>query len=380
MADAAADAGLELAPMPNDAQSALKALIPFCAPRNPIDITGQVFHQKDAVDAFVTHMFEKGDYATVVAFFSYIASIPSMLAPIREALRRAHKRHPDALLVLSMVGPDDIAESYEAEGVPVFEEPVRAVRVVGALAKVGEGLSKPTIDPEQESHRDGKALTTERLDEHQAKGLLKSWGIPCVEGRVATNAEEAARMADALGYPVAVKLLSPDITHKSDIGGVRLALDSAHAVAEAHRSITNQATAEYSHADIRGTLISPMMAGQLEMILGVQHDPTFGPIILVGLGGVFTETLGDDVFRRVPIARTEARRMLTELRGSSLLWGARGTEAVDVDALCDSIAALSQFAHAHHALIESVDINPLLVMTAGNGVWALDALIAQRQG
>ena len=343
MADAAEKFGLELTPMPQAAQAKLKAVIPFCAPRNPVDITGQAFNQKEAVGEFVNQMFDAGGYASVVAFFTYVASAAAMLEPIRDALRGARVNHPDRLMILSMVGPDEIVESYEAEGVPVFEDPVRGIRAVAALARIAEGLSRPVSTSIDRAAPAGEMMTDGRLDEYQAKRLLATWGIRPVEEHVAADPEVAAAAAETLGFPVAIKLLSPDIVHKSEVGGVRLAIESAEAAARAHREVIKNARAHDASAELRGTLVSRMCGAGVEVILGVQRDPTFGPIIMLGLGGILTEVLHDVAFRRAPIDTLEATHMLSELRGAAVLEGVRAREPCDVEALCETVAALSRF-------------------------------------
>ena len=382
MADAAAELGLELPPMPPSTQAELKALIPFCAPRNPVDITAQVFNQKEAIDAFVSRMFEAGDYASVVVFLTYVASADAMLQPILDALRRARSNHPQRLMILSMVGPEEVVERYEAEGVPVFEDPVRAMRAAAALAKIAEGLARSPSASAGETNgaSGGDLMTAGRLDEHQAKQLLATWGIRCVEERLAADPRSAGEAAEILGFPVAVKLLSPDISHKSEVGGVRLGLASAAAAAAAHREIAAAARARAPEAEVRGTLVSRMLDGGVEMIAGVHSDPTFGPVVMIGLGGIFTELLGDVGLRRAPVDSGEARRMIAELAGAAVLDGARGREPADIEALCEALAALSRFACAHRGRFSSVDINPLMVMPRGNGVYALDVLIVRTGG
>ena len=200
-----------------------------------------------------------------------------------------------------------------------------------------------------------------------------------VESRRCGTAREAAQAAAALGFPAALKIASPDIAHKSDVGGVALELDTADAVVEAFDAVTRRARAACPDARLDGVLVSPMVAGGVEMILGVRRDPAFGPVVMCGLGGVFVETLRDVAFRAAPFDDAEAHRMLRELRGYPLLAGARGRPPGDADALAAALAALSRFAAAHGGRLESAELNPVVVRPAGQGVVALDALIAPRR-
>ena len=203
--------------------------------------------------------------------------------------------------------------------------------------------------------------------------LLASWGIPVVEARVASNAEEAARAARSIGSPVAMKVLSPDIEHKSEAGGVALGIASEHAAVE-HDTLVARARAHDASAEIRGSLVAPMVSG-VECILGMRRDPVFGPVVMVGTGGVLAEILDDVSFRRAPIDPAEALRMIGEIRGGRVLQGVRGRPRCDIAALAAAIAALSRFAVAHAETVDSVDVNPFVVLPEGEGGLALDALI-----
>ena len=193
---------------------------------------------------------------------------------------------------------------------------------------------------------------------------------------VARTPDEAARIARTIGAPVALKLLCPDVEHKTEAGGVALGVAPEDAAGE-HDAILARAKAYDAGAEVRGTLVAPMVSG-VECILGVQRDPVFGPVVMVGSGGLLAEVLNDVTFRKAPVGRAEAKRMIAELAGAAVLEGARGRPRCDVDALAGAVAALSRFAAAHADVIESVDVNPLVVRSRGEGSFALDALIVGR--
>lgn len=377
MADEAARQSLEVAPMPDAAQKRLMEKISFCTPRNPVDVTAQVFNAPHLVGDFLDAMLDDGDYAAIVMFFTYVASVPFMAKPILEALSRARERHPNRPIVMSMIGSDDAIAPYEALNVPVFAGAVSAIRAVSALARIKEGLSR-TRDTSSDTtaHPTGDRYDGGRLDEREARRLLASWGIPSVEASVARCTGEAARAARTIGAPLAMKVLSPDIDHKTEAGVVALdvAVESA---AEEHDSLVARAAAHDGTAEIRGTLLAPMVDG-VECILGIRRDPVFGPVVMVGSGGIFAEVLADVAFRKAPIDLTEAKRMIAELKGARLLEGTRGRPRCDVDALAGAVAALSRFAAAHADVVESVDVNPFVVFPEGEGGLALDALVIER--
>ena len=377
MADEAARQGLEVAPMPEAAQKRLKEKIAFCTPRNPVDVTAQVFNAPHLVGDFLDAMLDDGDYAAVVIFFTYVASVEFMAKPILDALTRARQRHPRRPILMSMIGSDDAAASYEALNVPVFEDPVRAVRAVSALVRVAEGLARgPDASADPAAHPPGERYPGGRLDEYEAQRLLASWGIPAVETRIARNAAEAARAARAIGVPVAMKILSPDVEHKTEAGAVALGVAVEDAAGE-HDALVARARSYDADAEIRGTLLSPMVNG-VECILGTRRDAVFGPVVMVGSGGVLAEVIDDVAVRKAPIDHAEAKRMIAGLRGAEVLEGARGRPRCDADALAGAVAALSRFAAAHANMVESVDVNPFVVLPEGEGGLALDALIIER--
>ena len=376
MADEAVACGLEVTPMSDHAQARLKAQLPYASPRNPVDITAQAFNNLDLIRSNLDVMLEEGAYDAIVAFFTFVAAASAMVTPIREILQDARRRYPDRLLVLSIVGPPDIVQRYEAAGCPVFEDPSRAVRAVAALARLAESFDRPTAAPA--ALPTAVPLLPPTIGEAVASRIFAEAGLPLIESRLCATAREAAQAAAELGFPVALKIASPDIAHKSDAGGVALDLGTADAVARAFAAVTGQARLARADARLDGVLVSPMIDGGVEMILGVQDDPTFGPVVMCGLGGVFVETLGDVSFRAAPFDAGEAHRMLRELQGFPLLTGARGRPPGDVDALAAALAALSRFAAAHAGQLESAELNPVVVRPAGHGVVALDALIVPK--
>ena len=352
MADEAAMQGLEVAPMPETAQKQLKEKISFCTPRNPVDVTGQVFNAPHLIGDFLDAMLDDGDYAAIVIFFTYVASVPFMAKPTLEALSRARERHPHRPILMSMIGSDDAIAPYEALNVPVFAGAVSAVRAMSALARVREGLSRnPGTSSNTTAHPTGDRYNGGRLDEHEARRLLASWGIPSVEARVARSAAEAAHAARIIGAPLAMKVLSPDIDHKTEAGVIALDVAVGDAASE-HDSLIARAIAHDANVEVRGTLLTPMVSG-VECILGIRRDPVFGPVVMVGSGGVLAEVLEDVAFRKAPIDCAEAKRMIAELKGARVLEGIRGGPRCDVDALAGAVAALSRFAAAHADVVES---------------------------
>jgi succinyl-CoA synthetase beta subunit len=187
--------------------------------------------------------------------------------------------------------------------------------------------------------------------------------------------EAALEAAREIGFPVVLKLLSPDILHKSEIGGVLLGIADEAALRAGFATLLARAADRAPGARVDGVLVAKQVAGAVEMAVGVVRDPVFGPVVMVGLGGVFIEVFRDVAFRRCPVSETEAETMIRALRGFPLLDGARGRPKADVAALARAVAALSRFGAAAGPRLLSAEINPLMVLPEGQGALAADAVI-----
>jgi acyl-CoA synthetase (NDP forming) len=188
--------------------------------------------------------------------------------------------------------------------------------------------------------------------------------------------EEAHEMMrEVKGFPVAMKLVSTDIPHKSEIGGVLLNVGDEVAVRDGFDTLMERAQTAQPDAKVDGVVVAPMISGGVETILGVKVDPAFGPVVVFGLGGIFVELLNDVTQRLAPFGVEEAHEMMREVKGFPLLDGARGAPPADVDALAEALSKLSVFAHENADSLESIDINPFLVLPKGEGAFAVDALI-----
>lgn len=207
-------------------------------------------------------------------------------------------------------------------------------------------------------------------------GHFKSAGIPVIPHRLATDAKAAVDAARSFAGPVVLKFCSPDIAHKSDVGGVVLDLRGDEAVAAAHARILASVAARCPSARIEGVLVAPMRDGGIELICGVRQDPVWGPVMLLGIGGVLVEVLKDVSIRPLPLRPGDPGEMLAELRGAALLRGVRGRHGIDVDAVSSVVHAIADAALAWGGGWESIEINPLRV--DGSTVEALDALVTLR--
>jgi acyl-CoA synthetase (NDP forming) len=373
MADAAEEAGLDLAPLPEETQAYLKKLVPFAGTRNPVDFTAQVYNDFNVVTKNFDAIFREGGYDAVIGFFTALLYSPTMSQKVLDSLLPVRKAFPDRVFALSMIGPLERRRAFEDAGFLMLEDPSIAMNTIAATLKIGNGLARgprkipPVVD--------GPCLQRRSYNEIEAKALLAKAGVPASPERLARNADDAVKAASEIGYPVVLKIVSPDIVHKSDAGGVKLNLGDADAVREAYDTILSSCTAAHPKAKIDGVLVGKMISGGVEAILGVQRDPVFGPVVMFGLGGIFTEIMKDVTFRLAPFDEAEAMEMIRGIKGFPLLDGARGRRKCDQAALAKALAKLSVFAAANRDVLASIDINPVVVLPEGQGVAALDAVI-----
>jgi acyl-CoA synthetase (NDP forming) len=373
MADVATDCGLELPAMPVHAQEALKLNLPFASPRNPVDITAQAFNDLDLFGRNLDMIVGEGGYDAVIAFFTTVAGSPAMAPQLIEALRKVRRNHPERLIVLSLLAAPELVEAYEAEGYPVFEDPSRAVAAVAALARAA-GRRRPAPHPEVAP----VDLPAGPLSEAASKAILTRAGVPVVEDVLAATAEAAVAAFRRFARPVAMKIVSPAIAHKTEIGGVLLGIGGEEAVRDGFATLVERARRHAPDAPLEGVLVAPMVDGHVETVIGVERDPVFGPVVMFGLGGIHVEVLKDVTFRLAPFGEEEAMEMIGEIRGRALLEGVRGRRPADVAALARALAAVSRFAAGAGEALLSLDINPFAVMPEGEGAFALDALIVTR--
>ena len=376
MADAASDHGLDVAPMGEESQKKLVDMLPFAAARNPVDVTAQVLNELDLMPEFFATMLGEGGYDVLLAFFTSIAASPLTAGHFLEAMGTLRQEHPEAFLVLSVLASGEAKADYEALGFPVFEDPSRAVAAIAALTRFTETFAR-IADRKPIAAAAPAALPDGKLSEADAKRVLAEAGLPVLAETLARTREEA--VAAAGDDRVAMKIVSPDVLHKTEIGGVLLDVQGAQAVGDAFDTLAGRLKAHHPQAALDGILVSPMVEGGVETILGVSRDPVFGPVVMLGLGGVLVEVLKDVSFRKAPFDLAEAREMIGELRGAAILDGVRGAPPADRDALAQALVGLSRFAAANAETVESVDLNPFVVLEEGKGAVALDALIVKRE-
>jgi acyl-CoA synthetase (NDP forming) len=372
MSDVAESVGLAMPEMPEATQKELRALVPFCAPRNPVDATAQVSNDVTLINKFTDAMIGEGGYQSVLGFFSMTAS-SRRWPSIREQLNLVKAKYPDRLYVLSVITPPERRAELEADGWVVHEDPTRAVTAIAAMGRFGEAFSAAEQMPPPKVPQ--VVLPAATPTEGEAKRLLAQAGIASAPEQECADADAAVAVAARFDFPVVMKILSPDILHKSEIGGVLLNIGDAAAVRDGFGILLDRAKRAAPTARIEGVLVAKQMQGGVECILGIHRDPVFGPVAMFGLGGIFVEVMKDVVFRRCPFGADVAEAMIRSIKGAPLLLGARGRAPADIRALAEMLAKLSVFAHQAGPRLQSIDINPVFAMPEGQGAFAADAVI-----
>ncbi|MFT6774461.1 MAG: acyl-CoA synthetase (NDP forming) [Paracoccaceae bacterium] len=375
MADAADTLGLRVTPMPPATVARLMVRNPLSSPRNPVDITAHALNDFGLVGENLTAMLTDGGYDLLAGFFTSWTASPVFGPKVRAALTEALSGNAKPFALVGQASPDQM-DAYEADGIIVFEDPSRAVAALASLARFARAFDTPEDDPADLPDIGAIPVPARAIPEDEGKALLARAGIGVLTEEVAVTPALAAAAAVRLGLPVAMKIVSPDIAHKSEVGGVALGLNDAAAVEAAAHAMLATVAALAPNAAITGLLIAPMAGEGVELIVGAHRDPVLGMMALVGLGGIFAEVMKDTVTAPAPVTPARAEAMLRSLRGAALLDGVRGRPAVDIKAVADAVSRLSVLAARNEATLDGIEINPLLARP--DGAVALDALFTPR--
>jgi len=277
-----------------------------------------------------------------------------------------------------MAAAPDVKAKFEDLGYLVFETPYQPFKALAALSFYSEPLMGVDADKDLRPATFALPAGERTLNEIDSKALLSKAGLPVPLDVVALSEMAAVTAASTIGYPVAMKLVSANILHKSDIGGVKLHINSDAEVRKAYNSIMSAAREKASEEAIDGILVTKMISDGLEFVIGINNDPTFGPVVMLGLGGILIEFLKRVSFRRAPLSEADVRVMLADIEADRLLDGIRGRRPADERALIDAVLSASDFAVACADRLSSVDINPIVVLPEGQGAAILDAVVSLR--
>ncbi|HAD07363.1 MAG TPA: CoA-binding protein, partial [Anaerolineaceae bacterium] len=385
--DAAEKSGVPLKFAPADVQAELKKHMPeFGSAKNPVDLTGMAgtdWYQASIRFAFA-HPWVDG---LVVLYCETAMTDPLDIAKgIKKAI--VESGVTDKPVTVSFVGGERSEEAMRwlvENGIPAYGAPDLAVNAIAALreyARMKEIVREEAMpclaqDRERALKIINKARSEGRdsLTEIEAKEVFECYGLPVTPTRLARNEDEAVALAREIGYPVVMKIVSPDILHKSDAGGVRVNIKDDAGVREAFKVIMKNAKEYKATANIHGIAVQEMAPWGTEVILGSVNDPTFGPTMMFGLGGIFVEVLKDVTFRVAPVTSSQALRMLDEIRGAPIIAGVRGEAPRDRQALADVICQYSTMILDLADEVSESDANPVLVYESGKGLKVVDARI-----
>jgi acetate---CoA ligase (ADP-forming) len=373
LADAATAAGLTIPTMAAGTQKRILDLVPYASPRNPIDATAQISSRPELLEGILAAVAEDPGTDSVIFMMSSALQVPRLRPIFMQALTNLRRSYPERVVVLCTHGAPEAVAELNRLGYPTVDGADAVCRTLAALAEMGQSKPAKTVASRIAK---GSVLTADAFQhEYGAKRALAAAGLPVLPERVAQSPDEAAAVADELGYPIVLKIVSEDLPHKTEVGGVVIGLASHEQVRAECAELFARVKAKAPEARIAGVLVAPMVKGGTELILGIKRDPIFGPAVVVGLGGIFAEIIQDIAVRPAPVGEAEALDMLRSLKAFAVLDGARGRTRADLTAAAQAIASLSVFAVAHADQVAEIDINPLVVLPEGQGAFALDALI-----
>ncbi|MSO76838.1 MAG: CoA-binding protein [Alphaproteobacteria bacterium] len=383
MSDTLVAHGLDVPELDARTRRAIDAVIPsYGASRNPVDLTAQVIRQVGY--ARITEIMLRSPRIDSVVIVGSLANTHT-LEQAKDELKRIRAQYKKPVLFCTYTLASQAAVDLLADvGLPCYTDMQDCALALKALVDYGAFQARwrkraaPQRTRPVARARAGLAAAGPVLCEYQAKALLAPYGVPAGHETLVKSPAAALKAAAALGYPVALKVQSPDIPHKTEAGALALNLGSAGAVRTAFAHILAKAKQAHRKADIHGVLVQPMAAKGVEMILGISRDATFGPLLMVGLGGVQAELLRDVAFAPLPLGPDDARRLIQRLKGAALLDGFRGSPVADVAALIKLMVGVARFAHDFADQVEEVDLNPVIVHAKGNGLSVVDALIVKR--
>ncbi len=395
ISDLSQDLGISLPQLAPETVEKLNGVIPeYGTVGNPLDTTGQAATQPEITEGSLTGMAEDPNIHTVIYGQAYPNRV-DLASPVGEVLRVMPERYPDKVFfIMSLVNgkvadgrrrdEDPVEPVMDWDGVPFLQGAENSLRAVRSLIRYADfqrawsSTGRPArVDSEQaERAREiVRGAAGRPLVEREAKSVLARYDIPVTREKLATSANQAAQFASEIGFPVVLKIESPDIAHKTEAGGVLLGVKDEDAVCQGYDRIVASAKEYNSEAEITGVLVQEMVSGGREMILGMSKDADFGPAVAVGLGGIFVEVLKDVTLGVPPLTERDSRLMLDRLRGKAILEGTRGAAPADVDEVVKILGKFSQLCIDLQDVVSEIDINPLLVFDQGQGARVVDCLI-----
>ncbi|MDB5398891.1 MAG: CoA-binding protein [Rhodopila sp.] len=380
-ADRAEQHGVPL-PQPNpEVRTILESRIPeFGSSRNPCDVTAAVLGDPESLGICANALLGDSQYGVLVSPLTY-GYAPSAKRPqVYSTLAEQHGKMACVVWQTEWQDGPGVVEANQCNRVALFRSMSACFAALAswhwrAEKRAAGTQTVPPTSPETIARARSliAQASGQTLTEREAKAVLALYGVPVVGERLAHSVNDAVDAATALGYPVVLKVESPDLPHKTEAGVIRLNMRTADEVREGYAAVMANAAKVAPPPRINGVLVQPMVPQGIEMVVGARNDPLFGPLIVVGLGGILVEVLKDTALSPAPVTPFEAEALLRQLKGVKLLEGFRGMPAVDVKRLAQVISDVSRFAADHPSSVAELDVNPLIC--AGNRITAVDALI-----
>jgi acetyltransferase len=374
---------LKMAPLARETVEALRGVLPPSANfYNPVDVLGDA--KADRYDQALRISLADPNVHGAIVILTPQTSTEGV--PTAQVIARAAEESGKPVLAVFMGGPR-VVEGFRYlmdHRVPTYPFPERAVAAMDAMYRqhlwsAGKPSETPALDVDKKKVRrlldEARAAGRNELGEQEAREIVTAYGFRVPRSRLARNAAEAVEIAKEVGFPVVMKISSPDILHKSDVGGVKVGLADEKEVDEAFRAMISTVRRRMPDALIAGTLVQEMIKGGRECILGMTRDPQFGPMLMFGLGGIYVEVLKDVAFRIAPITRADADALIHEIRAIKLLRGVRGQPPADMEAIIDGLLRLSRLVTDFPEIVE-LDLNPFAVFARGEGAVTMDARLA----
>jgi len=383
-ADAIEQQGLVFAKLTDETVKELASSLPPAANiHNPIDVLGDALadRYKFALDVVV----EDPNVDIVLVLLTPQAMTEA--AATAEVMVKTSNGKSGKPILASFLGANKVAEAVEVlrnGGIPQYDSPESAVLTIKTMVDYVRWCSRPKRVVKLFGVNRRKVETiiekylrqgTREIGEMESKEILEAYGFVTPKGTVVTTAEQAANIAQQLGYPVVMKIWSPDILHKSDVGGVKVGLKNAQEVMDAFDLMMYRIPKKMPEANILGVLVQEMCGSGKEVILGMNRDPHFGPLMMFGMGGIMVEVLKDVSFYLAPLTAEEAKQMLINTKTYKMLQGVRGEQGVDIDAIAEGLRRLSQLV-TEFPQIQEMDINPYVIGPGGTTPIAVDARIS----
>ena len=375
--------GIEYPDFAEETLASLKEQLPsYASPNNPLDMTASLSYDADLYAGALRTVMDDPNIGMVLIGYTLLLDIADpAIHYMYEGIEKVVKEKGDNCKPIAMIPFAENTRNPEYQeklfniGVPVLPPTVYAFKILRHLAD----FISYTPDNKSLSLAVGqkKSNETYALSEHDSKKELGAYGVPVPKEVIVTSAEEAAEFVKNTEEALVMKVESADILHKSDVGGVKLNIHGPEEAVQAYNEIMDSVSSKRPDAKINGILTVPMLKSGVEMIIGVNNDPQFGPMVMVGMGGVFVEVFRDVALYPAPISKAEALDMLRSLKSFKLLNGYRGGAKCDIDALCDTIVSIADFASANRDTLKELDINPLFVYPEGEGVGVADALVVK---